>query len=84
MNSFFSIHLMGWGQEEFPGEIKQRHGDTVLPRQCHCYEKYYRKSIFQDCLANVEKTSDAEKCLSHQGTCEAAIGFMRIFSTCQM
>ena len=26
----------------------------------------------------------AEKCLLHQGTSESAIGFMRIFSTCQM
>lgn len=84
----FNIWLMGWEQEEFGGGLQNQAEDTVTLSCPKALLQVIPESSFSkwgfNCLANAEKTWDAEKCLLHQDTCEAAVGFLRLCSPCQV
>lgn len=73
---------MGWGQEGIPwwsAKSGRGHSDTALPGviAMALIPESFSSSEARDWLANAEKTLDAKQRLLHQGTCEAALGFMR-------
>lgn len=71
---------MGWGQEEFPGGLKNQAKERISAMKV-ITEKWFFSKRGVTLSARREKNLYAKKCLLHQGTCKVAISFMRILST---